>query len=248
MGRVTRAAVRWIRRSQLCVAVIGMSAIQNSGAAELTVKAQGTEYTLLSSLENQSFDGAKSRVVVFTDHNRVFRYTPPAGWQVQTAGTKVLLSRGQSTATLVVRIDDRDRATSSAVMPEQLKAFQQETATRASALTPVTATLTTLPFRIADQPVVESTAVFTAAGQPQVLQRLQTFGGIWRLEAEISGSKKQFENIATEFIQSLCSVEVQTGQELQVATSRKQTEALASLALARPEVSKDLPRTRGRIP
>ena len=199
--------------------------------------------------EQQRFDGAISRIIVFQDRNRTFRYTPPAGWEFAAHGGSAVLKRGRVLANLKMSATESKRLSDRALpTPEEQKTFQQQT-TEAAAAKGEAAAPSVLPIKAGNQTLLGSTVTFGTGGQRRVLQRFKSFGGDWQLDLEISGAADVFAPAAAQVLQSICSIEARSEQVRQLETAAREKEVLASIA-AEQTKPKTVPvgKTRGRLP
>ncbi len=244
VDRMRFAALMDVGRMRLVLGGVTLLLAAPLEADQLTVQTQAAEHTLAAAVEKQSLDGAVCTQVCFTRGERAFRYTPPAGWKVRASSGQVVLSRGKVTAQLFITVKGGSRNSTEA-SAEELKQFQQETAARAPASR--AATLSVFPFKVGNLIVVESSASYVAGGRPQVLHRIRTFGGDWKIQAEITGPQEDVAQLDAQIAQSLCSLEVQTRQDVRNEAARREASVLAKLATVEQEHHASRRPVRGRL-
>jgi hypothetical protein len=218
-------------------------------SAEIIVPAadptNSTGHPLRCTEARENFDGTKARFVTFESGHRIFRYTPPAGWQLKAVGEQSVLAKGKCTAALaLIEMNDTIQRQAREPTIEEIRHFQLETIAKVPARDRGEIEPVVFSSRIANQPVLQITVSYVFSGQTYVLQRVRSWGENWRLEGENTGPKEEFEKVDAEITQSLFSIELRTEQERRTEAAQKEQAALEKMAAEEKSIP---PQTSGKI-
>lgn len=235
--------------------IIGLTAVvlSTSSVNAQVVQAMAPDRRALQVVENkESLDGAVMHTLLFRSKSRAFRYTPPTGWEVSPGGTNANLAKGKVTASLAIAA--ADYVANGEPQPpsaDQLKNFQKDTLARASQTGPASLLpSTSLPFKVGNQILTESTVTHERGGKFYLLQRVKSWGVDWEVELELKGPEEELRALGPGLVQSLCSIDIYRKDEQRPNAVARENEVLSKLAheQTRDQSSPSGGKTRGHLP